>query len=143
MVKINASPDGTDGALTWYMRWHMKKAIELLERAKAELVILRYKGGWITPCKFIRAAFNYINEAIALLRSPRWETPEQYEKRTGEKLSDNAPVWFKLSSWKSWNILLYKEVPTGKPKKSKGEKIIVIVHDIEMPPDDWKPEATE
>jgi hypothetical protein len=46
----------------------MKEAIELLERAKADLVLLRYKGAWVTPCKIIRAAYNFIDEAIGRLQ---------------------------------------------------------------------------
>jgi hypothetical protein len=38
-------------------------------------------------------ANRLIQEAIALLKAPRWETPEQYEKRTGEKWPDDWAVY--------------------------------------------------
>jgi hypothetical protein len=31
--------------------------------------------------------------AVEALEHPHWETPEQYEKRTGERWNDEWPVW--------------------------------------------------
>jgi hypothetical protein len=50
----------------------MKDVIELLERAKADLVLLRHKGAWVMPCRIIRAAYQFIDEAIAKMKAPRW-----------------------------------------------------------------------
>jgi hypothetical protein len=52
--------------LLWGRR--IKTAIDLLEQAKAELVSLRDRRGWITPSKFIRAACKFIDEAIGRLQ---------------------------------------------------------------------------
>jgi hypothetical protein len=125
----------------------MKKAIEALERAKAELVILRHKGGWITPCKFIRAAIKYINEDMAILQSPRWETPEQWEKRTGEKWKDDGAVYWRMrdgekEKWPFW-FPMPLEMAELALAKTIGEHQIVIATEAGPPPDNWSPEVTE
>jgi hypothetical protein len=61
----------------------MNKAIELLERAEAELR-LELDTSTSAGLKLSRVA-SYINKALAVLRVSRFETSEQYEKRTGEQ----------------------------------------------------------
>ena len=73
---------------------------------------------------------------------PAFETPKRYEARTGKK-PDGKAVWFKLSSWKTWSVMLYEHVPGWKPKKGAGEKIIVMVNGPDAPPDDWTPEGAD
>jgi hypothetical protein len=62
----------------------MKKIIELLESAKESINLA-------VSCKLLLTHFpatDYIDEAIAKLQAkPRWETPEQYRKRTGEAVA--------------------------------------------------------
>jgi hypothetical protein len=122
----------------------VKQVIELLRRADAELVILRHKGGWMAPCKYIRNAAKYINEVIALLQAPRWETLEQYEKRTGEPWPENGAVWFKSEDlgnrWAGeWILMRLNQARFSWARSNLlGLKsCIICVAEAEPPPDDW------
>jgi Lar family restriction alleviation protein len=66
----------------------MKKAIELLERAGGAIMLATAGKPDSSDLELCTEAVNHINEAMALL-SHLWETPKQYEKRTGEKLGAN------------------------------------------------------
>ena len=74
-----------------------------------------------------------------LIPIPDFETPAQYEKRTGKKLSSNAAVWFKPNRPVDffWGICRYESAKRDK------DKIIVVCKSPEPPPDDWQPEAGE
>ena len=66
---------------------------------------------------------------------PDFETPKQYEKRTGKRLSDKAAVWYKRKhplDGVLWGISLYQN-------KRGSDQIIIVVESPEPPPDDWKP----
>lgn len=72
---------------------------------------------------------------------PDYETPEQYEKRTGEKLSIHAAVWYRISlkDIPVWNITAY-----GRMKQRKGTPgfdivTFVVASGPNPPPDDFKP----
>jgi hypothetical protein len=118
----------------------MKQAIELLRRADAELVILRHKGGWMAPCKYIRNAAKYINEVIALLRAPPWETLEQWEKRTGKPWQDD---WAVYARWRAngeihdWSACSYKD---AKDASYVQVDDIICATEAGPPPDTWEPE---
>jgi len=71
---------------------------------------------------------------------PNYETPEQYEKRTGEKFPDNRLVWYKTEDdikngyrWKDWTY--------GYAKDIKAKYIVVAEPPIE-PPLEWEPKET-
>ena len=64
---------------------------------------------------------------------PDYETPQQYEERTGNKLSDNAAVWTK-NEIGEWILFYYKEA-----KEYNGDPIVVC-QSPEPPPDNWEPE---
>jgi plasmid stabilization system protein ParE len=57
----------------------MKKVIEMLERAKESLDRV---APWMNVFDSICTAANLIEEALAELKTPPRETPEQYERRT-------------------------------------------------------------
>jgi len=71
---------------------------------------------------------------------PDYETPEQYEKRTGKPWPDNAPVWFMRDDEKEffgggfWGVCRYKTA------KEVWDKIIVCVQCPNPPPDNWRPQ---
>lgn len=77
----------------------------------------------------------------------RYETPEQWEKRTGEKVDDEARCWYKESrnyklwSWTPGNV---KEVmDVNENRKNDGFATCFVVLAITgkgAPPDDWRPE---
>ena len=70
---------------------------------------------------------------------PEYETPEQYEMRTGKKWPDNGAVWFKHRDGKPffdsgiWGVCRYLT------SKETGDKVIICAHTPEPPPDEWEP----
>jgi hypothetical protein len=73
----------------------MNKVIELLELLRALCYLT-------TKCEIELAAIDVeqvektvkeIDDAIAELKAPRWETPEQYQARTGKAWPDNGAVY--------------------------------------------------
>jgi hypothetical protein len=79
---------------------------------------------------------------------PDYETPEQYENRTGKTVSDNTAVWTKqtyISDWDNkkrltgWILTKYEAVK--KNKNSEALATIVVIADPPIPPpDDWRRE---
>jgi hypothetical protein len=125
----------------------MKKAIELLDRAWHSLEIPqsradKYSRGYISE------AMTLINEAIDSLQASRWETPEQYEKRTGKKYPDKGPVWFRHTcknyrrerDFIAWGLQLYKDARDEYDFHPPNYKQIVIATEAGPPPDNWSPE---
>jgi hypothetical protein len=119
-------------------RHWMKKAVELLK----VIVVGIYAADITSESKAESVLENIrlsIREVLELLESPpRWETPEQWEKRTGEKWPDKGPVWERFIWWPeppvySWNL---KEHWLAKPE----ERIVVCATEAEPPPDEWRPE---
>jgi hypothetical protein len=121
----------------------MTKAIELLENAL-----------WNTTCIYARgSASSYmrdkaeriLREVIAELENkPRWETPEQYEKRTGEKWPDDWAVYtrakYNTARWSLWTACCLAEA-----RFTLYEAQIVRATEAGPPPDDddWEPEEQE
>jgi len=81
---------------------------------------------------------------------PDYETPEQYEKRTGKKWPDNAPVYFRdgCIGWRVSEYAKWKEI-IRKLAKEAGHNDFTLKATVypcvcaqspESPPDDWKPE---
>ncbi|MDR1239567.1 MAG: hypothetical protein LBK27_05605 [Treponema sp.] len=90
-------------------------------------------------------------DAIAELESrPRWETPEQRERRTGEKWPDNAAVyfnsWFPASDFKYvpgiWQLMELKLASLAAERLNfeKVKTAIVCATEAGPPPDGWRPE---
>jgi hypothetical protein len=120
----------------------MKKVIERLEQVEAKIMLITAAPGF-DDTELCNEAINLINEAIAELKAPpRWETPEQWEKRTGEKWPDNGAVYYKCrydfaETWSDWKI------------KSLGDAIwesggytnyqIVCATEAGLPPNNWWP----
>jgi len=73
-----------------------------------------------------------------LIGIPDYETPAQYEKRTGEAYPHNAPVWWKYAdSNKKWRTQSYSYAK----RQSTVNNILIIIADSPFPPPvDWKPE---
>jgi hypothetical protein len=71
-------------------------------------------------------------------RIPYWETPQQYEQRTGEEFSNEGAVWFRPKNGSAdfvWGICRYITA------KKCGDRDIVVADPPVPPPDGWKPEA--
>jgi hypothetical protein len=68
----------------------------------------------------------------------KYETPEQYENRTDEKLGDDVPVWVMQYSgqWKLETYYFYRIY-----NDKNIEAVIATIWG--KPPENWKPEAGE
>jgi hypothetical protein len=68
---------------------------------------------------------------------PDYETPEQYEKRTGKPWPDEGAVWFRKSDYSDadfvWGVCRYTTA------KRCGDRDVVCVQGPNPPPDDWRP----
>jgi hypothetical protein len=71
---------------------------------------------------------------------PDYETPAQYEKRTGKKWNGDGAVWCRVSSKGAWFIESYNDAVENMFAHDFPEKQIVCAQSSEPPPDDWKPE---
>jgi len=67
---------------------------------------------------------------------PDYETPEQYEKRTGKAYSDEGAVWVSfLGHW------LIREWGTAREWGTKANYNPIVIADPPVPPpDDWRPQ---
>jgi hypothetical protein len=99
----------------------------------------------ISSCSHRDSIEKNLAEAIDILRgitskqAPLWETPEQWEKRTGEPLPDDWPVFFEYGeNTNYWQIERF-----GRVKNERVLKIgrICVFAEFGPPPDDWKPEG--
>jgi hypothetical protein len=124
----------------------MKTVIELLELLRSLYYIL-------TKCEIELAAkdteqaektVKEIDGVIAELESPRWYTPEQWEKRTGEAWPEKAAV-YALEKGHTFLIFPYEvivgfEAMSYGAAKRKGLDKIICATEAGPPPDDWRPE---
>jgi hypothetical protein len=116
----------------------MKKAIELLKQLADDLSFDRPYSKEILEivCEDTRIG---ILEVIELLQAPpRWETPEQYKKRTGEDWPDEAAVYiYGKRYWLGWSVCRYITA------KNKKVSLYVCATEAGLPPADWKPEEAK
>jgi hypothetical protein len=80
---------------------------------------------------------------VKLTPIPSYETPEQYEKRTGKAFPDNGIIFLQLQGRIGWLAEPYRMIKTGKYfywKRYEDVSNIVIAEPPVPPPDDWKPE---
>jgi hypothetical protein len=122
----------------------MKKVIELLERALQEIRYTAHKFsvGSIIEGK-LDIAIENLKYAIVLLQKPRWETPEQWEKRMGEAWPDDWAVYALYEDnggrrqW-FWGGCEKERDKTG--RRNKNPLAIVCATEAGKPPDGWEPE---
>jgi hypothetical protein len=97
----------------------------------------------------LTTAINCIESAIAVLQTPRWETPEQYKARTGEPWPDGAAVriinpdgeWELMEYWRAKQLkqdLARLDKDFG--EEQEGMLIVCDRGEYGPPPDDWRPE---
>jgi hypothetical protein len=114
----------------------MKKVIALLLRADhkvtSEDLYRSDRFRWRASTK------KLLKQAIDLLQAPpRWETPEQYKKRTGEAWPDGAAVYFYNRYFENgWGVCRYI---TAK----KYYIFCVCATEAGLPPADWNPEESK
>jgi hypothetical protein len=92
----------------------------------------RYKCGLMETC-WCKACGN----DDELIYIPDYETPLQYEKRTGKAYPDMGVVFYKLGSTGSWLVGHFRG---AKLMVAVEIKNIVIADPPVPPPDDWEPE---
>jgi hypothetical protein len=81
----------------------------------------------------------FCRENVGEMQSvPDYETPEQYEKRTGKPYPDNGPVWIRHPSWGrgTWELCRWKHVNI---QEWLSENIAVIADPPVPPPAYWRP----
>jgi hypothetical protein len=118
-------------------RQQMKKVIDRLEHVINEL------GPRYVSCY----ARYLLDRVIAELKAPpSWETPEQWEKCTGEKYPDEAPVWTVSKYAIDGKPTKYNRLRwwLGTYKEAKDNEVNSIVfcayNHLGPPPKDWRPE---
>jgi hypothetical protein len=119
----------------------MKKAIELLGQARHQLGDI--VGATILDASRKSAVKNYIDKALSILQAPRWETPEQREKRTGEPLPDDWAVYERYETndgERQWHCESYDYAKRNSKKRKKEPKFVVCATEFGPPPADWEPE---
>jgi len=69
---------------------------------------------------------------------PDYETPEQFQERTGKAYPDNGAVWYRLNYEFEWELDTYRYVE-GRYSNNSG--LVILCADPPVPPpDDWRPE---
>jgi hypothetical protein len=81
-----------------------------------------------------------LEDMAELKAPPRWETPEQWEQRTGEAWPDDWAVYVRgqyedTQGWTKWVIVDFTRAKTFLMKIQ-----IVCATEAGRPPDDWMPE---
>jgi hypothetical protein len=125
----------------------VKKAIEKMEGARAAL---DRTASWMKVLESISTAAKLINEVLEELKAPpNWETPEQWEKRTGKAWPDNGAVRI-LNPEDEWELMEYwraKQLEQDLARLDKDfgdepEGLIIVCDRGEAgpPPKDWRPE---
>jgi hypothetical protein len=111
----------------------VKEVIELLEQVKADMTLICADSGFQRDV--VSTITKKIETAIAILKAPRWEMPEQYEKRTGEPWQDDWPVWACGDSDDiEWIGCSYRE---AKEMDRVNDTAILCATQDGPPPDDW------
>jgi hypothetical protein len=119
----------------------MKEIIELLEQALDRISCVG--GADRKEQKLAREGERFINEAVDLLITPRWETPEQYEKRTGKPWPDKWAVYYRCSRADDWVVSSFEAAKRDIVMSLIPSADIICATEAGMPPNDWKPEEAE
>ncbi|MDR2020491.1 MAG: hypothetical protein LBQ14_06980 [Treponema sp.] len=117
---------------------HLETALEKLSYVAAGIVYTVCEKPYHDACESLRHAIN------TLKNKPRWETPEQYEKRTGEPWPDDWAVYWRNRDNGKAEWLPWFPVPLEMMKlavvKNVGENQAVIATEAGPPPNEWVPE---
>jgi hypothetical protein len=130
----------------------MKKAIEMLEESLECVFKIRVYPHSDFFYEIKQTAADLIRNAIAELKAPpRWHTPEQWKKLTGESWPDDwAVYWLKKNAksfraddmqkadnfYDSWEVCDYGWCRRGLPFGT----IFICATEAGKPPGDWRPE---
>jgi hypothetical protein len=122
----------------------------IFENAAESLTILSHRVGKDEKRILVSLLIAIIQEAIQIMddeekrRSvelkapPRWETPEQWEKRTGKAWPDDWPVFFEYGeNSNSYYVDMFRRVKSEEVLKIGR---ICVFTQSGTPPKDWRPE---
>jgi hypothetical protein len=106
------------------MKYYCKKCVSVFEPG----VLKKIDGVYSCPmCK------------NTMERIPYFETPQQYEKRTGKEFPNEGAVWCWVDGYEPyWGLFRSGEVK--KTRLCVIEESAVIADPPIPPPDDWRPE---
>ena len=72
---------------------------------------------------------------------PDYETPEQYEKRTGKPYPDNGLVWIYFNPLYEWRSMTYRNAGLNKNGVHGEMYTMIVIADPPVPlPDNWRPQ---
>jgi hypothetical protein len=121
----------------------MKKVIELLEMAHTKVSKICANEPSFRIKEKLAEISGLIKVArVELSHKLQWETPEQWEKRTGKAWQDYWAVYYRTrhnlvingtETWTMWAVSKYKTV------KKKTAAQIVCTTEAGHPPYDWDP----
>jgi hypothetical protein len=120
----------------------VKKVIERLEQVESFL-FERFRFGLSEGVdnKPLEKRIDMLKEAIAELEAPpRWETPEQWEKRTGKAWPNKAAVYYRCSRADFWVVSSFGEAKRDIAMSFVHTADIVCATEAGPPPDGWQPE---
>ena len=111
-------------------------------------------------CNFCKKTNRHTTSPVKMVSIPDYETPEQYEKRTGKKW--NGAVWFNIwevhkdntlesifkitdkTRWQASTLpnveRMVRDFENMKYKKLDHIGALLCAQSPEPPPDDWRPE---
>jgi hypothetical protein len=125
----------------------MKKLVERLEEA-VDII----SDFWLEKDSdyLFKESLALINGVIEELKTPRWETPEEYLTRTGEEWPDDGAVYFCafVKTPSSFTVYTYEDAlrvldmtraHTGFDVKYQ----IVCATEAGPPPNDWRPKCAK
>jgi hypothetical protein len=131
----------------------MKRVIEQLEGARKIIIgvglDLEYRLTKEEAFE-LNLGVEQISKAIVELKAPlRWETPEQWKKRTGKEWPNHAAVFTRLSGAVTpWDLGLYRAYKVAiSIIEQSGEGVapfdVICATEAGCPPDDWRPFVEE
>jgi hypothetical protein len=123
----------------------VKKAIELLEQLADALILVKPEPRAMLEIIIKNERLGILAVLAELKALPRWETPEQREKRTGEKWSIFAPVWvrsFEENEWPYESGFLWYATCINELSDPSSE-VILCAYGPEPPPKNWRPDGID
>jgi hypothetical protein len=115
----------------------VKKVVELLEKLGKNI---DYIIGDVDPeYRYIcDEVIDMIHGIMAELQTPRWYTPEQWKRRTGEPWPDNGAVYVRQADGSSspWIVKQYLDV---RVTTWLVPVTVICATEAGPPPDDWHP----
>jgi hypothetical protein len=141
-----------DHIMELHMDWIAEPATEDEKAIAAYFSLEKFGSDFMAYYAGYLAGRKEAEELIDGPTAPRWETPEQYQARTGNAWPDNAAVRA-LNPDSGWELMEYwraKQLEQDLARLDKDfgddpEGLLVVCDSwgAEPPPDDWRPEESQ